>query len=155
MHKVPHRKSRSFMTSQWLSTARSTLRLAGLDGQVFSARNAQTRSPDTAVHRFDAEPQGDSQRKLFEQSDSVEARFAGPVTYPLDVNAAHTDPNRVVFFAPGPVTQADLARENMARAHHIRRRHRRRIRYQWLTSNLGIIMAVLALFALVWVVSDR
>ena len=143
------------MGSRWLSTARSTLRLANLDGQVFSARHPGPRSADSAAHRFEGEQRGDFSQPLAQPPGSVEGRFAQAVAGLRDSGAAEADPNRVMFFAPGPVTQADLIRENFVRAHHVRRRHRRRMRYRWLTSNFGVIMAVLALFALVWFVSDR
>ncbi|HLK85075.1 MAG TPA: hypothetical protein VKT27_01090 [Candidatus Binataceae bacterium] len=155
MQKAPHRKSRSFMASRWLSTARSTLRLAPFDGQVFSARNPGSRAAHPSAHRLEGEPRGDSRQPPAAPTGSVEGRFARAVAELHDTSAAEMDPNRVMFFAPGPVTHADLMRENRARAHHIRRRHRRRLRYEWLTANVGVIMAVLALFALVWFVSDR
>ncbi len=143
------------MASRWLSTARSTLRLRRLSGQVFFASNAPTtRSVDATAHRPDGGPRGHSRQQPAASPAPIEERLAQAI-FELRSTAAGADPNQVMFFAPGPVTRADLMRENSVRAHHVRRRHRRRMRYQWLTSNLGVIMAVLALFALVWFVSDR
>ena len=63
--------------------------------------------------------------------------------------------DRVVLFAPGPVTQADLLKENSRRAVVIRHRHRRRRRYRWVSDNAGIIAAVAVIFVLAWFIAAR
>lgn len=62
---------------------------------------------------------------------------------------------RVVLFVPGPVTEADLHRENLKVAATIRHRRRRLKRFQWLTENVGVVMFVTALLAVIWFVTGR
>jgi hypothetical protein len=62
---------------------------------------------------------------------------------------------RVVLFVPGPVTEADLHRENLEVAATIRHRRRRFKRFRWLTENVGTIMFVTALLAVIWFVTGR
>ncbi|HTJ09041.1 MAG TPA: hypothetical protein VL393_05075 [Candidatus Binataceae bacterium] len=62
---------------------------------------------------------------------------------------------RVVLFVPGPITEADLHRENLKVAATIRHRRRRFKRFQWLTENIGTIMFVTALLAVIWFVTGR
>lgn len=63
--------------------------------------------------------------------------------------------DRVAFFAPGPVTQAELLKENSRRAVAIRHRHRRRRRYRWVSNNAGIIAAMAIIFVLAWFIAAR
>jgi hypothetical protein len=63
--------------------------------------------------------------------------------------------DQVVLFLPGPVTRADLHRENLRRAATIRRRRRRSTRAKWCEENAGTLMFVTGLLVLAWLVAAR
>ena|SRR6266436_1996513 len=61
--------------------------------------------------------------------------------------------DHVVLFLPGPVTKADLLRENLIRAATIRRRRRRRTLTKWCTDNVGTLLFIIGLFVIAWFVA--
>src|SRR5260370_14354469 len=67
--------------------------------------------------------------------------FTGPKNTACNSNStqAHSPAglDRIVLFAPGPVTQADLLNENSIRAVVIRHRHRRRSPHRLVSHNAG------------------
>jgi len=63
--------------------------------------------------------------------------------------------DHVVLFLPGPVTKADLLRENLIRAAIIRRRRRLRTHTRWCKENVGTIVFVIGLLVLAWFVAAR
>ena len=142
----------------WLSTARWAMRSAPLAGRFFSAkRSGSHRAVETTVESFDESSEG----TLHKDDQSAPAAFMDPALAPRTEarkagavrNSDRSRRERVVLFVPGPVTEADLLRENVKHARTIRLRQRRRKRFQWLSDNVGTIVFVIGLMVLAWFVT--
>ncbi len=142
----------------WLSTTRWAMQSARLAGRLFSAKDREGRQAGEAIIESFDEPFEDT-GLADDQSEPI-ARTDPPAA-PRNVagNASvirksdRSSRERVVLFAPGPITEADLLRGNLKRAATIRRHQRRLIRFRCLTDNAGTIVAVIGLVVLVWFVA--
>lgn len=160
VQKAQHDKTHKRAPALRLSTARSAVRFAHSGEPLFSPKDGEPAEPrERLVENFQ-----EAVQQLVRANDQH-----GPLT-PPDLstgpkstagNSTATQAsspvglNRIVFFAPGPVTQADLLKENSRRAVAIRHRCRRRRRYGWVRNNAGIIAAVAAIFVLAWFIAAR
>jgi hypothetical protein len=160
MQKAQHDKTHKRAPASWLSTARSIMRFARSSEPLFSPRDGESAEPrERLVENFQEAVQ--EFVRTHDQNEPL-ARpdlSTGPKNTACNSNStqAHGPAglDRVVLFAPGPVTQADLLRENSRRAVAIRHRHRRRRRYGWVTDNAGIIATVAVIFVLAWFIGAR
>ena len=134
------------------------MRSAPLAGRFFSAKWSESQQADeTIVERFDEALEG----TLHEDDQSGPPAFMDPPVAPRTEackagNIRNSDRNsreRVVLFVPGPITEADLLRENVKHARTIRLRQRRRKRFRWLRDNVGTIVFVIGLLVLTWFVA--
>ena len=134
------------------------MRSAPLAGRFFSAKRSEShRVVETIVESFDEPSEG----TLHEDDQSGPAAFMDPPVAPRTEackagNIRNSDRNsreRVVLFVPGPITEADLLRENVKHARTIRLRQRRRKRFRWLRDNVGTIVFVIGLLVLTWFVA--
>jgi hypothetical protein len=125
--------------ASWFSSARWANSSARLTGRLFVAKGREVRQANEVegVKSDWVESSGDRLR-----ADDQTDRSGRSLT-------------RVVLFVPGPITEADLHRENLKVAATIRHRRRRFKRFQWLTENIGTIMFVTALLAVIWFVTGR
>jgi hypothetical protein len=160
MQKARHDKTYERAHGSWLSTARSVMRSARSTEQFYSPRRRQAADP--ADPSFENLEQGFQEQfpANDEQSVAADANLsAASANAAFESNAApvlgRIAREQVVLFAPGPITQAELDRENFKRAAVIRHRHRRRKRFAWLTDNAGTIVAVVAIFVAAWFLAAR
>lgn len=160
MQKARHDKTHHRTPASWLSTARSATRSAGSSEPLFSRINDESAEPrERLVENFQKTAQqfvsANDQHEPLARPDLS----TGPKNTACNSNStqAHspTGLDRVVFFAPGPVTQAELLKENSRRAVAIRHRHQRRRRYRWVSDNAGIIAAMAVIFVLAWFIAAR
>jgi hypothetical protein len=159
MQKARHDKTHKRAPAAWLSTARSTMRFARSSKALFSPDGESAEPRESLVENFQGAIQqavrANDQHEPLARPDLS----TGPKNTACNSNStqAHGPAglDRVVLFAPGPVTQADLLRENSRRAVAIRHRHRRRRRYRWVTDNAGIIATVAVIFVLAWFIGAR
>ncbi len=107
---------------------------ARLNGRLFSGRDGEAQPAVETIKE-------NLERRL-ERASRADDRSAG---------GSH---ERVVLFVPGPITEADLLRENVKHAGTIRLRQRRRTRFRPLTDNAGTIAFVIFLLVLAWFVGD-
>jgi len=141
------------------------MRSAPLAGRFFSAKSSESQQADetdeTIVESFDKplertlreDDQISPQSSPAALMDSpvaprTEARKAGDIR-----NSNRNSHERVVLFVPGPITEADLLRENVKHARTIRLRQRRRKRFRWLRDNVGTVVFVIGLLVLSWFVA--
>jgi hypothetical protein len=133
------RPDRPAPRSSWFSSARWANSSARLTGRLFVAKGSEVR------HTNEIEDV---------KSGWVESSGEG-LRSDVRTDRSGWGRPRVVLFVPGPVTEADLYRENLRVAATIRHRRRRLKRFQWLTENVGTIMFVTALLAVIWFVTGR
>src|SRR5579862_7853563 len=133
------RPNRPAPKSSWFFSARWANSSARLTGRLFVAKGREVRQTNeiAGAKSGSAESSVDELRADDQTDRSGRSR------------------TRVVLFVPGPVTEADLHRENLKVAATIRHRRRRLKRFQWLTENVGTIMFVTALLAVIWFVTGR
>lgn len=138
----------------WLSTARRAMRSGRMAGRLFAAGHDGEAGDATFENIAES----------FEETVPVDDLNA-PAS--IDQSAAATnvaserkfqksDPTsreRVVLFAPGPITEAALARANSKRAAIIRKRQRQRRRWRWFIDNAGTIVVAIALAVVAWFVA--
>jgi hypothetical protein len=99
---------------------------------------------------------GEPQEHLSRPSAESSAARTEIVSYSnAPVTSGRPRHDRVVFFAPGPVTEIDLLRERLRLSAVVRHHHRRRKRVRWLTENVGTITLVVFLLILAWLVTGR
>ena len=160
MQKARHDKTHQRAPASWLSTARSATRSARSSEPLFSPINGESADlRERLVENFQKTTQ------QFVSANDQHEPLARPDLYTglrntacnSNSTQAHspTGLDRVVFFAPGPVTQAELLKENSRRAVAIRHRHQRRRRYRWVSDNAGIIAVVAVIFVLAWFIAAR
>jgi hypothetical protein len=157
MQKAWYGKTHKRAPVSWLSTARSAMRSTRSSEPLFSPRNGESaEAREGLVENFQKAVQ------QFVCSDDHFEPLARPDLSTVPKNTAcnsnspqaqAADLDRIVLFAPRPVTQADLLKENSKRAVAIRHRHRRRRRYGWVSDNVGIIAAVAVIFTLAWFIA--
>src|SRR5512146_3012285 len=137
----------------WFSTARLT-------GRFFAAERDEARlAGKTIKEGFDESFEGthfaddQGERDAFVSLPAASRMVARKIS--TIQKSDHANRDRVILFAPGPITEGDLLREN--RVHHVTiRRHRRRYkRFRWLMDNAGTVAFVIGLLILVWFVSAR
>jgi hypothetical protein len=168
MQKARHDKTHKRAPGSWLSTAESTMQSARLTKQLFSPRADQSAdSSDRMAENFGdkiVENFQEALEQIFRDDDRHEASAAPDLSATardtaFNRNAARapdrTARHHVVLFAPGPITQAELHRENLKRAAVIRQKYRRRKRFGWLNDNAGTIAAVAILLILAWFMAAR
>jgi len=137
------------------------MRSTRLAGRLFSTRHGEARQEGEAIiENFDesmenAAPAEDQVDRVAPAGGTNPSPALGNVAGKASVvrkpdSRSH---ERVVLFAPGPVTEASLFRENRLRGAIIRRRHRRLRRFRWLTDSVGTMVAVIILYLLVWFVA--
>ena len=137
----------------WLSTAR-WVRRSRFGGQFFSARNAEpvlkniAESPGRTIPGNDADTQATFTHTTVEGTDSA---YNSSVVRASD----RTRRERVIFFAPGPITETALRRATLGSAEVLRQRHRRRRRQRWLRDNAVTIVVVFGLLVMAWFVGNH
>ena len=89
----------------------------------------------------------------FARSSVIRTESARYANAPVTSGRANSD--RIVFFAPGPVTEADLQRESLRLSAAIRHHQRCRKRVRWLSENAGTIALIAFLLVLAWFVTVR
>ena len=160
MQKARHDKAHRRALTSWLSTARSAMRSARSSEPLFTPRNAESAEPRERL----VENLQKTVQQFVRANDQHEPLARLDLFTELKNTACNSNStqahspaglDRVVLFAPGPVTQADLLKENSRRAVVIRHRHRRRRRYRWVSDNAGIIAAVAVIFVLAWFIAAR
>ena len=162
-HRIEHGRHRGAnqpRDGSWLSTARWAMRSARLAGRLFSTGHGEARQAGEAIIESFDEPienavLADDQVEPAASTDPSAAlrNVAGKASVIRKPDRSNHE--RVVLFAPGPVTEASLFRENRLHAAIIRRRHRRLRRFRWLIDNVGTMVAVIILYLLVWFVTGR
>ncbi len=160
MQKARHDKTHRRALGSWLSTARSAMQAARSRGRLFPPADGQYPDPgERIVENFQEALEQvfstDDGHKSPARPDLSEASKATTRNSNAAVTSGRVRRDRVVFFAPGPITEADLLRENLKIAAAIRHRHRRRRRFAWLTDNAGTIAVVTVLFVLAWFITAR
>src|SRR5437879_5126989 len=133
MEKTALRRTDRAAPRFWRATARR-IQSARLTGRLFTDRDGEAQqAAETVTESFD-EP--------FESTSRADDQSAGGSR------------ERIVLYALGPISEADLLKENLERSATIRRHRRRRKRFRPLTDNAGIVVFVIFLFALAWFVAD-
>jgi hypothetical protein len=160
MQKARHDKTHKRAPASWLSTARSAMRFVRSSEQLFSPRDGESAEPrERLVENFQEAVQqfvrANDQNEPLARPDLSTGPKNTACNWTSTQARSRTGLDRVVLFAPGPVTQADLLKENSRRAVAIRHRHRRRRRYGWVSDNAGIIAAVAVIFVLAWFIAAR
>jgi hypothetical protein len=158
MQKTSHERADRNTPPWWLSTARWAMRSAPLAGRFFSAKSSESQQAgETIVESFD-EPFEDTLRGV-DRSDPAPC-MEPPVAPRTETRKAsniqkpdRTSRERVILFVPGPITEADLLRENFRHARSIRLHQRRRKRFRWLRDNVGTLVFVMGLLVLAWFVA--
>jgi hypothetical protein len=155
-----HDKTRKRAPASWLSTARSAMRSARSSVPLFSPITGKSAQPrEKLVENFQEAAQQFARSNDQRESLAHPGLSAGPKNTACNSSATQASSpaglDRIVLFAPGPVTQADLLKEISRRAVAIRHRHRRRRRYGWVIDNAGIIAAVALIFVLAWFIGAR
>lgn len=142
----------------WLSSARWAVRSAPLTGRFFAANHGEARQAGEATRESFDEPFENPFRadNYKESAPSIDPP-ATPRNTACDESIVRksdrSNRERVVLFAPGPITEDDLLRENLKRAATIRQRRWRRRRFRWLTDNAGTIVFVMGMLVLAWLVA--
>lgn len=159
MQKVRHGKTHKRAPASWLSTARSAMRSARSSEPLFSPRDGESAEPPG---RLDENFQ-EAVQQFVRANDQHEPLARPDLSKGLTNTACNSSASqafssgldRIIFFAPKPVTQADLLKEISRRAVAIRHRHRRRRRYRWVRNNAGIIAAVAVILVLAWFIAAQ
>jgi hypothetical protein len=160
MQKAKHDKTHKHAPASWLSAARSAMRSTRSSEPLFSPRDGESAEPRESL----AENFRQTVRPFVRAKDHHEPLAdpdlsTGPKNIACNSNSTQAysgaDLDRIVLFAPGPVTQAEILKENSKRAVAIRHRHRRHRRYGWVSDNAGIIAAVAVIFVLAWLIAAR
>jgi hypothetical protein len=149
----------------WLSTAQSKIWFGPLGGLLSATQSKRRRADEATVESFE-EPIEDTLRSDAELNpspspDPMASMSPSGATENVVLKTSalpksgFSNSDRVVLFLPGPVTEADVLRENLKRAATFRRRRLRRDRYRWLAENAGVIVFAIALLALAWVVATH
>lgn len=143
--------------SAWLSTAR----WAGQQrfvGRLFSARNGKPTFKNIVepvaqtILGNDANTQAACTTSTADLTvERTNSTYDSSVVRTPD-RARH---ERVILFAPGPITETALRRANLRNAEVIRQRYRRRRRLRWLSENAVTIVVVFGLLVMAWFVADR
>jgi hypothetical protein len=165
MWKERHRKPRQLAQRSWLSTARSAARSARLGGPLFPPKDDPFAGPgehivgENVVKDFeDAIKQafGEREDRISRPSAESQAARTDLACYSnAPVTSGRPRHDRVVFFAPGPVTETDLFRERLKFSAVVRHHRRRRNRLSWITENVGTIILIVSLLILTWFVTGR
>lgn len=144
-------------TFAWHSTVRWA-KQSGFAGRRFSAKNGEQIFKSVAepaaqtIARSNANAQAawtDSTADLtVEGKDSAYNSSVVPAS-------DRTRRERVIFFAPGPITETALRRANLGSAEVLRQRHRHRRRQRWLRDNAVTIFVVFGLLVMAWFVADH
>jgi hypothetical protein len=140
----------------WLSTARWAIRSARLGGWLFSAKNDESRDAGAIFESIgETLEETDAVRDHNAPDASVDPSAASNVARESSVirKSDRSSRERIVLFAPGPITEADLLREKLKCAATMRQRQRRRRRLRWLTDNAGTILLVIGLLVVAWFVA--
>src|SRR5512146_480672 len=152
MPRVRHHKRQQIGPGWRLSTARSATQSARLGERLFPSTDRPFAAPDERIianfeeairQAFNAGPQNGSPASSNSSAAPTDIACYSKAT--LTYGGARND--RVVFFASGPVTEADLHRERLKLSAAIRHHHRRRKRFAWLTDNAGTITLIAFLLA--------
>jgi hypothetical protein len=148
-------------THAWLSTAR-WVGQSRFGARVFSARNAEPTFENVAERTIEnflraaaqPIPIGDTDKRAACASKAV---VGTDLAYDASVVRAsdRIRRERVILFAPGPVTETELRRENLRRAEVLRQRHRRRKHLRWFRNNAVSIVVVSVLLVMAWLVANR
>jgi hypothetical protein len=148
-------------THAWLSTAR-WVGQSRLGARVFSARNAEPTFENVAERTIENFLRAAAQPIPTGDTDKRAACASKPVVgtdsaYNASVVRVSDRIRRegVILFAPGPVTETVLRRENIRRARVLRQRHRRRRRLRWFKNNAVSIVVVFGLLVMAWFVANR
>lgn len=160
MQRVRHDKPRQRAQGSWLSTARSAIQAARSGERLFPAKDGPFTVPEErVVENFEAAIKqafgAGQEHGLDARVESSDARTDIACYSNAPVTSGRARSERVVFFAPGPVTEADLYKEKLQLSAAIRHHHRRRKRVGWLTENAGTITIIVFLLILAWFVTGR
>ncbi len=156
MQKTSHGTADRAEPGSWCSTARRAIQSARLTGRLFSARQSKARRLETIKDTLDEAFEDTARADDQSESDA----FLDPAVASRNVPRKASDVGefdrgsgeRVVLFAPRPVAEAALLREDIKRGATIRRSRGRRRRFRWLTDNAGTIVFVIGLLVLAWFV---
>ena len=138
----------------WFLSATSARLRTSLGGTIFSGRARAPERPSKQTSRADAQARvsGNPQPLEF---------MAEPAQTPQPSNGGKLDPEvvyvreRVVLFAPGPISEAEFYRDSRRLGAIKKRRQRRHRSTKWLAENMGTVLVVAILLVLAWIMSAR
>jgi hypothetical protein len=145
-------------TFAWLSTARWA-RQSRFAGRLFSARNGEQIFKSVAEPAAQTIPRSDANARAACTDSTADLTVEGTDSaYNSSVVRAsdRTRRERVIFFAPGPITETALRRATLGNAEVLRQRHHRhRRRQRWLRDNAVTIFVVFGLLVMAWFVANH
>jgi hypothetical protein len=138
----------------WRLSAGSARLRTRLGGTLFSSG---ARAKRRAAEQFAPEySQACASENPQESALEAEPKIAPDSGYSSGpVPAVEAPRERVIFFAPGPVTEADFYRDSRKIAAVVKRRRRRHRSTRWMAENVGTMLVVAVLFILAWMLSAR
>jgi hypothetical protein len=144
------REKRASLSTLFGATARLRIRFSGT---LFSRK---ARMKHETAQQFEAEGARSFSNSVPEPAFRAQSDAASEPEYRREPepDAARAS-ERVVLFAPGPVTEAEFYRDSRKAAAVIRRRRRRGKRTRWMAENAGTILVVAMLLVVAWIMSAR
>jgi hypothetical protein len=144
-------------TFAWHSTARWA-KQSVFAGRIFSARNGEQIFKSVAEPAAQTIPRSDANAQAACTDSTADLTVEGTDSaYNSSVVPAsdHTRRERVIFFAPGPITETALRQATLGSAAVLRQRHRHRRRMRWLRDNAVTIVVVFGLLVMAWFVANH
>jgi hypothetical protein len=144
-------------TVAWHSTARWA-KQSGFAGRLFSVRNREQIFKSVAEPAAQTIPQRDANAQAACTDSTADLTVEG-TDLAYNSSAARASDRarreRVIFFAPGPITETALRRTTLGSAEALRQRHRHRRRQRWLRDNAVTIVVVFGLLVMAWLVANN